>query len=45
MTSKGYFEVQKGLSTAAEVHGVPHADPEPNGVGGPHVEVEDTMMG
>ena len=40
MTSKGYFEVQKGLSTAAEVHGVPHVDPEPHGVGGDHVGVK-----
>ena len=40
LTSKGYFEVQKGLSTAVEVHGVPHLDPEPHGVGGDHVGVK-----
>ena len=40
MTSKGYFEVQKGLSTAAEVHGVPHVDPESHGVGGDYVGVK-----
>ena len=40
MTSKGYYEVKKGLSTAAEVHGVHHVDPEPHGVGGDHVGVK-----
>ena len=40
MTSKVYFEVKKGLSPAAEVHGVPHVDPEPHGVGGDHVGVK-----
>ena len=34
LTSRGLFEVQDALSTAAEAHVVPHVDPEPHGVGG-----------
>ena len=40
LTSRGLFEVQDALSTAAEAHVVLHVDPEPHGVGGDHVGVK-----